>query len=575
MTETALQPNSPRNDGAAAGTQPAPSSGAAIELRRILRLLTGLLWFFWAQQWPSYIGPSPASSALAVATGVGGLAIVASALLVTDGELERRLDRYIFLASVTEAVLLIMISASAHAYVTDELTYGQSAAAALLHGLNPYTVNLTPTLTQFGAWGGATVTLGGQVIKWVSYPSLSFLLYVPGVALFGSGGYCGVLTGALAWAITAALLWRAASPAVKPYVAMLVLLPVPLLWIADGATDPLYLPFLVVAVWRWDRFADPEARGSARWIGPVALGVACAVKQTPWLIAPYLLVGVALEAHRRGGRWFPVAVRYALLSAAPFVLVNLPFVLWNPGAWARSAFLPLASALTPLGIGPVELVGTFGLGGGNLALFALAADLALLATLVLFVWRYDRLRNVFPLLPLLAIFLSLRSMGGYFVFVFPIVVLVATTGTALSRPPLGPRVRRGLSVATAALVGASLAALTLGLATPSPLSISVQRATVGNHHLEADAVVRNSGTRALDIHFLLAENGTSKEELGIQSGPPVLGPGMTASYQLVSTVGVLVPSAGAPFQIEVATVQPETLAATAQITAIAAGTGAP
>jgi hypothetical protein len=87
--------------------------------------------------------------------------------------------------------------------------------------------------------------------------------------------------------------------------------------------------------------------------------------------------------------------------------------------------------------------------------------------------------------------------------------------------------------------------------------------------------VRNDGSHALQIHFLLAVNDTSKEELRIESGPAVLRAGATASYELVSTVAVLLPSAGTPFQIEVVSAQPETLVATPQITATAGGAGSP
>ena len=79
---------------------------------------------------------------------------------------------------------------------------------------------------------------------------------------------------------------------------------------SDGGTDALFLPFLVVAVWRWDRFGTGKGAGIAPWIGPVALGVACAVKQTPWFCLPLLLLGLGLEARRRGDRaWrVPVAI---------------------------------------------------------------------------------------------------------------------------------------------------------------------------------------------------------------------------------------------------------------------------
>ena len=69
-----------------------------------------------------------------------------------------------------------------------------------------------------------------------------------------------------------------------------------------GVTDFLFVPLLIGAAAGWDRFA--WTRGPAAWRGPVLMGLAMAVKQTPWLIVPFVVAGIVLESRRLRG-WRP------------------------------------------------------------------------------------------------------------------------------------------------------------------------------------------------------------------------------------------------------------------------------
>ena len=109
---------------------------------------------------------------------------------------------------------------------------------------------------------------------------------------------------------------------------------------SSGGTDAAFLPFLVLAVWRWDRFGLGRAAGVARWMGPVALGLACSIKQTPWFCVPFIVIGLVIEARRSGRRPVRTVVPYLAIVVGVFAVVNLPFVIWCPAAWARGTFLP-------------------------------------------------------------------------------------------------------------------------------------------------------------------------------------------------------------------------------------------
>ena len=65
-----------------------------------------------------------------------------------------------------------------------------------------------------------------------------------------------------------------------------------------GITDFLFVPMLVGAAVGWDRFAS--TRGPAAWRGPVLMGLAMAIKQTPWLIVPFVVVGIVAESQENG-----------------------------------------------------------------------------------------------------------------------------------------------------------------------------------------------------------------------------------------------------------------------------------
>ena len=71
------------------------------------------------------------------------------------------------------------------AYTTDELSFDQFAAQLVAHGLhNPYVHSMANAGPAFRlSPDGYTYTLGGHPVLQLSYPSLSFLIYVPFILL--------------------------------------------------------------------------------------------------------------------------------------------------------------------------------------------------------------------------------------------------------------------------------------------------------------------------------------------------------------------------------------------------------
>lgn len=148
-----------------------------------------------------------------------------------------------------------------------------------------------------------------------------------------------------------------------------------------------------------------------RWLSPLLLGVACAVKQIVWPLAPLYLVLVA----RREG-WRAALVRGAIALAA-FLAPNLPFAIVAPVAWARSLLLPVSLPLFPDGVGLVALARAGALPLWPPATYAVLQALALGGVIIWFAVRRPVPRpELAPLLGLLPFTLAWRSQQGYFAY---------------------------------------------------------------------------------------------------------------------------------------------------------------
>ena len=107
----------------------------------------------------------------------------------------------------------------------------------------------------------------------------SFLLQVPALAL-GFHHQIVDWMDLFAWIVTGVLIFALLPGALRWVGGLLLLTPILSDIFGSGGTDAIFLPFLVLAVWRWDRFGRGEGAWAVRWMGPVALGLACAIKQT-------------------------------------------------------------------------------------------------------------------------------------------------------------------------------------------------------------------------------------------------------------------------------------------------------
>ncbi len=392
-------------------------------------------------------------------------------------------------------------------YATDAAAFNDVAARALLHGRDPYTTSMAPAARLLDhAMGYWTYTLNGSHVHAVSYPAGSFLLQAPLVAL-GLRHLPTDWIDLVAWLATGVLLAWILPRHLTWLAALLVLSSAYVGPFANGGTDALFVPFLVLALWRWDRALDPSA-GVMRWVSPVALGVACSIKQTPWFVVPFVLVALLVEAraaHRACGA--PLA-RYAGLTLGTFLLINLPFIVWNPGAWLHGVLLPLRDPLVPDGQGLVTLA-LHGLTGGvALHDLWLSGALVLVAGLVALVAWYPALKRIWPFLVPLALFVPGRSLTSYLLDFLPAALAAALS--VRDAPPQwrAPLPRARVIVLAGVLVGAGVAA---GEAlTSAPLALSVVGVTTRDAHQRltgVTVVVTNLSSQTVHPHFMVNLGG--------------------------------------------------------------------
>jgi uncharacterized membrane protein len=465
-----------------AGLQVWPASlvvpGAAVVATAIIASGLFVLWRCWSAQ-----GPSRAEQLIVMGALGAGLACQAAQVFVTSPF-----------------------------YGTDSVAFGQYAAELLLRGDNPYPASMAPALDRFQVPViFNTYLLDGTRVEAVSYPAGSFLLYVPAL-LLGLRAQAAIVVDVAFWIGAAFLLWRLLPDGLRWVAALLLGATTYTDYLLGGVTDSLYLPFVLLAVWRWDRYGDPAERSSARWVGPWALGAAMAVKQTPWLLLPFLVLGVAFEARSRGKSPFRSGGRYLAIALGAFVAVNAPFIVWDPGAWlGRGILTPLTEPMVPAGQGLVNLTLASGFGGGRLGLYSVAAGTCLLLALAAFCLRYAALKRAWLPLATCTFFLAPRSFASYLIMLVPAALLAAVTvrsSTFVPVPALAPHGRRILG----ALLVATVAFAGLALAAPAPLDVDIvdMRSTGQLQSIsEVTVRVRNRTDRDLEPAFTVNANGTT------------------------------------------------------------------
>ena len=460
-------------------------------------------------------------------------------------------------------------------YSTDSGAFNQVAARVLVGGHNPYSASMasaaqllkTPQLF----W---TYTVAGTHITHVSYPAGSFLFEVPGL-WFGFHHLVSDWMDLYAWIATGILLFVILPASLRWLAALIAVTPIFVGVFSSGGTDALFVPFLVLAVWQWDRFAAGRPAGVARfsswagtgrWIGPVALGIACTIKQTPWFCVPFLVLGVVLEARRTGRPQLRLAGTYLGVVVLVFAAVNLPFIIWQPSAWVDGNLIPFRQPLVADGQGLVALALHGITGGVTLSTLTIASVLAYAALLLAMVIWFPVMKRIWLFVLPVVFFVAARSLTSYLIDFFPAAMVAAiTVGAVGARPRIITAVRVRMALVATTVAAAVACVVVAGLAFGSPpLQLAVRGVRTSNMAITLNAVtvtVGNQTDETVTPHFMVVIGSGHPSGYWARpgGGPVVLAPHASATVTLYPPVYTSAPNHGDHWVVAAYTSSPQAL----------------
>jgi uncharacterized membrane protein len=519
---------------------------------RALRMLAGVFVVTWSFRLSGYLTFAPWLAVPVALLGLMGLLAIVAAWLpgtVLGSRRQHQIGWGVLLAVLVALALWSYFQVFiAPDYGTDEIAFDQYAAQLAMHGINPYLHSMAPAFPLFHVSpNGYTFQLNGQPVTTLSYPALSFEVYLPLLAL-GITTQAAVWAEVAAWALGAVVLYTVLPRKLAPLAAVVVSLDVYIGYAVGGITDFLFVPLLVGAAVRWDRFAS--TRGPAAWRGPILMGLAMAVKQTPWLVVPFVVAGIVLESRRARGRDQAVrdGMRYLGIMMAAFLVPNLPYLLDAPWAWLHGVLTPFSSESVPAGQGLISLSLSLPVGGGSLQAYTVAAVVVFAAIFACYLAVYPVLKPAAFLIPSIVLFFATRSFGSYLVMLIPAAIAAAATTRG---PPLSVCWRRWRWVVIGG-AGASALAVAAALTSASPLTMSIrsvrttgQLATVQRLTLAVTNVTGRNVRPAFTVEDGMSMTAFWRRE----HGPAVLGPHQRASYTIVAPSYFAMPSISNGFQV--------------------------
>ncbi len=529
-----------------------------LSIDRILISVSGLLVIFLGLQiWGFSVGV-PASNLFSLSVIAAGLSICILPFIFHSRNWRTYLEILTLVFFAISIVSLVhSLVYTSPSYGTDEISFDQYAAQLFLKGKNPYLFNLAPSLNLFQVPSiYHTYTMTGGTVDIQSYPALSFLAYVPFMAM-GFLSQVAVYVDVAFWILTILLLYILLP---RPYKMISVILgSAPLYdgYVVGGVVDCVFMPFLLFAAWKWDKYGQ-NGEGWASWIGPIALGFAVSVKQTPWFVAPFLAVAIFMEY-----RSWKLLGRYVGTSVITFLVINGYFLLRNPVAFLKGIFAPFDSSTIPSGQGLINLTLVERLGGGNLSLYTVGAILLLLTFLLLEVFYYKHFKRLIFLLPSVVLFFPSRSFGSYLIDLFPIFLLSLLTvqSVAHEKKKLSnkKRIAFGVSFVPVLLVFA------IAVAVPPPLKMKILKVhTTGQiGTIESMTVnVKNTTNKLLKPHFTITMSPELTTFWIVNKGPMTLAPYQSADYSLAAPNVQSMPSITGGFLVDAFTIKPSALSTT-------------
>ncbi len=403
---------------------------------------------------------------------------------------------------------------------TDGHLFMDVAARLLLEGKNPYAESLAEAFRVYRLpLSYSTPLLDGDFSDRTAYPAMSFLVLVPAILarIPTYLVYAAMFVAGLG-AVARKAPWWASGIVIAPFLIDDTFLN----FAFGGVTDTVWSLCLIGAVLCWRR--------SLTWTA-VLIGLACAQKQHPWFVAPFLLIRVCRETG--SPLWAGPPRRFLLIVAGVFVATNLPFVLWGPKAWLLGVVEPLTAPMIQLsdGFTALSMTGyvTMPRWGSSLLFWGIYA-----LALVVYARHTATLSGWCWILPAVILWFGYRALSSYWYLYAPVAaaVLVSHRDDEPSSIVDSARSWRIDVLATSGLGAAAAAFFLWCLLRPAPFEISIAGPidTWNMQVFRIKARVTNRLGRSVHPRFSVQSRSLQPLQWITDLGPFVLGPGETGEY---------------------------------------------
>lgn len=386
-------------------------------IRISLLFAAGFIFAEGLQNWVrGKIVTHPEVVALLLLTYAAAFVLLVLATLDTNAVLRLRNVALVslILATVVSWYVITQVEHPA-AYQTDALAFAHYSAILLAKGVNPYTQDLQSALSMFSVDPQfLTLTPNGGLVSTLNYPALQVILLLPVVWSGLHDARIVVYVFEVA-SILVVYLW--APREIRP-IALIPLFAgsdLAVNFSAGAVADFLWVLPLVLMVVYLDR---PRIAG-------IMFGLASAVKQTPWVLAPFLLVwflqsNQTLQFKERLKR----TGAFATFALTAFLIPNLWFMLVDFGAWYSGVVTPAFGNLVVLSQG-LSLI-TLAAGVPLPPAFYLTATLSVAGVLLVCYFIYfEKLALTVWAFPAIVLWFSYRGLQNYFIFWTPLLVMSA------------------------------------------------------------------------------------------------------------------------------------------------------
>jgi len=317
--------------------------------------------------------------------------------------------------SILYALLLIILG-SAFAYISmysfsnirwggvDQLAANYYSAYLTLHGVNPYTSSMQPLYNARHIF--PSLFLNGSYVDFYVYPALSFLAYVPFVAI-GIGSHSFMFFAVL-------LVFFAISAAAIIYIHsgrnLNLLIPLSIWLFASYSLTNLPTEFIISI---FVVLAYIFAKRS--FLSGIFLGIAASVTQLAWFALPFFYI---MTFNKKRGLSMQV-----FGTAASFLLINAVFIILSPSAFISNIFDTLGThSLVFFGQNIAQFFYTF-YPVSQAYLSILSITVLLFSMLVYYLYPKSA-RLLIALAPIFIFFLAWRNGPPYGLTYIPLLLAV-------------------------------------------------------------------------------------------------------------------------------------------------------